>query len=422
MPPLRVCIDARTAHGAAGGIQQFIIGLVSGLSALEGGDEEYVILGDEETHRWLGAYAGDRCPIEASRAAAPRDDAVALKEAVLRLAPGVAERLGDVPLLWRAAPPPIPRSNGTLERLGVDVVHFTTQDALLTEVPSIYHPHDLQHLHLPALFSRRTRFLRERSYRAFCEQARMVAVVSSWTRDDVVRQYGLPPEKVQVVPFAPATAAYAAPTEEEAAGFVASRRLPPRFVFYPAQTWPHKNHAALLEALALLEARDGLKVHLVSTGHRNAHCDTLLERAARLGVRDRVHFLGFVSPGELQWLYRSCTAVIIPSLFEAASFPLWEAFLAGVPAACSNVTSLPAQAGDAALVFDPRAPQEIADAVRRLWTEPALAAELVRRGRENVSRFAWDRTARLFRAHYRRIAGRRLGPADEALLREPPLL
>jgi glycosyltransferase involved in cell wall biosynthesis len=421
MRPLRVCIEGRTPNAATGGVQQFIIGLVSGLSRLVDGDEEYVVLGDDQTDEWLGGHLGGGCRIERMAPPGPAPRRSALRRALGRLAAPVVTRAAKAPLLCRLLLPPVPRSSGTLERLAPDVVHFTTQSAFLTRVPSIYHPHDLQHVHLPHLFARADRCFRERTYRAFCRQAAMVAVVSSWTREDVIAHYALDPAKVQVVPFAPVTLAYAAPTEAESRALLAARRLPDRFVFYPAQTWPHKNHAALLEALAQLKAR-GLVVPLVSSGHKNAHHAVLEARARELGVGDLVHFLGFVTPAELQSLYRRCVAVVIPSLFEAASFPLWEAFQAGVPAACSNVTSLPAQAGDSALVFDPHDVTQIAEAVARLWTDEILREELAARGRRNVARFSWDRTARMFRAHYRRLAGRALDPSDEALLTAAPLL
>src|SRR4029077_12189294 len=91
-------------------------------------------------------------------------------------------------------------------------------------------------------------------------------------------------------------------------------------------------------------------------------------------------------------------AVVIPSLFEAASAPLWEAFLAGVPAACSNVTSLPDQAGDAALVFDPDDIDAIGEAIRRLWFDEQLRERLITAGHRRVQEFSWGRAARLFRA------------------------
>jgi len=139
-------------------------------------------------------------------------------------------------------------------------------------------------------------------------------------------------------------------------------------------------------------------------------------------MASQVRFLGFVTPRQLRTLYGLARAVVVPSLFEAASAPLWEAFASEVPAACSNVTSLPEQAGDAALVFDPRQPAEITAAVVRIWRDEGLRAQLVDRGRARVRAYTWERTARHFRAHYRRLAGRLLDDTDRAILTAPPIL
>lgn len=109
-------------------------------------------------------------------------------------------------------------------------------------------------------------------------------------------------------------------------------------------------------------------------------------------------------------------AVVIPSLFEAASAPLWEAWRAGTPVACSNVTSLPEQAGAAAIVFDPHDLSQIAAATLQLWTEDDVRNRLIAAGRERVGSFTWLRTARIFRAHYRRLAGRDLTADDRELI------
>jgi glycosyltransferase involved in cell wall biosynthesis len=114
--------------------------------------------------------------------------------------------------------------------------------------------------------------------------------------------------------------------------------------------------------------------------------------------------------------------VVIPTLFEAASGPLGEAFMAGAAAACSDVTSLPRQAGESALVFDPRDPAGIAAAVLKLWAGESLRTALIERGRANIARFTWDRAARHFRAWYRKVGGRELTDEDRALLSAEPLL
>jgi glycosyltransferase involved in cell wall biosynthesis len=109
--------------------------------------------------------------------------------------------------------------------------------------------------------------------------------------------------------------------------------------------------------------------------------------------------------------------MVFPSLFEGFGMPISEAFVMGAPTACSNVTSLPEQADDAALIFDPQNIDEIARTLFRLWTDDALREDLAVRARKRVSSLKWERTARIFRAHYRRLSGRQLAPQDQLLVR-----
>jgi glycosyltransferase involved in cell wall biosynthesis len=395
MSELRIAIDARLRSGAAGGVESVIVGLASGLSRIaEDAPERYYFMTYSDTDEWLQPFVHGRCTV--LHLPLPSESHLGVARAQLRAhAPWLRKAWRALPMLPGMTVHPPPRSDGFVERAGIDVIHFPIQSAFLTDLPSIYHPHDLQHIHLPEYFSARERAAREAHYQAFCRQARVVVVASRWAREDLIRQYHLPPEKVSIVPWAPVVTEYAQPTSRDLVSIRERLALPDGFILYPAQTWPHKNHLGLIEALAILQRERGLRVPLVATGFRNAFHRELERRARQLGVDGQVHWVGFVTPLELQSLYRLATAVIIPTLFEAASGPLWEAFAAGVAAACSNVTSLPEQADGAALIFDPDDPFAIADAVARLWTDSALRAQLVDRGRRNVSRYSWDRTARL---------------------------
>ncbi|MBP2667967.1 MAG: glycosyl transferase group 1 [Deltaproteobacteria bacterium] len=418
--PLKICLDARLKSGGGwGGVEQFVIGMADGLSRLTDGQEEYLFLVEEGSHEWLAPFVGGPC-----RFLSPKKPAGKPRRPgrwIFRLFPS-RDPYGHLADLAGGLTAKFPRSLGVVERAAVDIMHFTNQGAFLTAIPSIYHPHDLQHLHLPHFFTPRVRRERDARYRSFCRQARMVAVSSSWTRNDVIRQYGLPEGKVRVVPLAPLLSAYDIPGAKDLASARRKFSLPDAFLFYPAATWAHKNHVGLLEALASLKESHGLEVPAVFSGSLTEYFPEIRRRAEELGLSEQVRFLGFVTSLELQCLYRLCRCVVIPTRFEAASFPLWEAFLAGAPAACSNVTSLPEQAGDAALVFDPDDREGMADAVRRLWIEHPLRERLIRRGKENVCRFSWEKTARIFRAHYRRIAGAPLTEEDRALIEAPPVL
>lgn len=417
-----MAIDARLRSGVAGGVESVVRGLASGLSRLEeDSPERYLFLAYDDSREWLKPAMGGPCVFLSAGA---RPLAVGARSRsrsfIKRSLPGLYNALKAAPFLGQMHLPPVPRSDGRIEKAGVEVIHFTSQGAFLTPVPSIYHPHDLQHVHLPQFFSPRQRAIREGAYRAFCDQATTVAVTSSWTRRDVIEHYGLAPEKVKVLPWAPIVTEYPVPTESDLREARERFGLPDRFVFYPAQTWPHKNHLALLEAIYILKTERGVRIPFVGSGFQNEFFRVLDGRTRQLGLAEQVIWAGFVSPLQLQCLYRLATSVVVPTKFEAASGPVWEAFASGAAVACSNVTSLPEQAGDAALIFDPDDPEAIARDIFRLWTDAELRSKLVERGHARVARLSWDRTARLFRTEYRRIAGRPQSREDLELANEDP--
>jgi glycosyltransferase involved in cell wall biosynthesis len=418
--PLRVVIDARLISGSAGGVESVTAGLVAGLTGLPDGDEQYGVLVIDGHDDWIRPYVGDRVQLISVRPTG-RAARLGVRGLAKRLVPSAAYAWRRRPILPGeriAGPPP---SDGSAERWGGEVVHLIRQGGFLTPLPTIYHPHDFQHRHLPQFFTERERRHRDLWYATLCGRASMVAVASSWAREDAIRQLGLPPDRVEVVPLAPPTSALDEPTPAEVESAQTRLALPAEFIYYPAQTWPHKNHLGLVEALARLRER-GLVVPIVFSGTLTPHASVIRQRVAELGLTNQVRWLGFIAAADVRRVYELARAVVIPTRFEAASAPLWEAFLAGVPAACSNVTSLPRQAGDAALLFAPDDVEAMAAAIATLWRDEVVRATLVRRGAENVRRFNWGRTARHFRAHYRRLAGRNLTDDDQALLSAPPLL
>lgn len=402
--PLRVVLDARLISGVAGGVEQFVLGLAHGLGAL-GGPEEYLFLAHEGHTAWLEPMLAERMSLLLLPPVLSPHPLKRTLKAALPLATSVRASMRRP--RFRGLDP----SDGTIESAGADVMHFTWPGGFATSVPTIYHPWDLQHLHLPEFFTPYDRAQRDARYRTLCAQASVVAVASRWGKDDLARHYDVPLEKIAVVPIAAATAAYQPPHPADVENTRRELGLPEAFAFYPAQTWPHKNHLRLLDALALLRDRDGLRVDLVCSGHRNRFYATIDRRIRELRLSDQVRFVDFVSSGQLQALYELARCLVFPTKFEGWGMPLTEAFRAGLPATCSNVTCLPEQAGDAALLFDPDSPEQIAAALRRLWTDSRLREELGDRGRRRAAAFSWESTARVFRANYRALA--RLGMTDE---------
>jgi glycosyltransferase involved in cell wall biosynthesis len=402
--PLRICIDARLRAGQFGGVEQVLIGIAAGLSALKEGDEEFLFLTHRGEDDWIRPHVSGPCrllPVRRGRLRA--------------LGNGLAERTP-----WVGPRFAVRRSDGTAERAGADLVHFPVQDAFLTELPSIYQPHDLLHLHHPEFFSAWERKRRERIYRTHCERAQMVVAMTSWGKRDLLQRYGLPDDKVEVVPWGSVLWEYPRPSAQDVDRLRARLSLPDGFLLYPAQTWPHKNHETLLEALALIRRREGLAVPLVCPGKRNRHFRRIAARIGELDLSGTALFPGFVTPLELRGLYELATALVFPSRFEGWGLPICEAFAAGLPVASSSASSLPDLVGDVGLLFDPEDPEEIAASVLRLWRDPVLRQTLATRGRARGELFSFHHTARLFRAHYRRIGGVGLSDQDRILLTSPP--
>lgn len=418
---LRVVLDARVWDRASGGVQQWVIGLAAAFSSLEPTGDEYLFLVNPGREAWLEPFVSGPCQIVASAAAPYRPSAFSSLRAQ------VARKFPTARSTWRRLAPrrasgsAVGESDGTIEALQADVMHFTFQEAFTTDVPSLYQPWDLQHLHLPQFFSAQERARREAAYRAFCAQAQTVVVASKWVKRDLVARYGIAGERVVVVNVPPVTNAYPELTSEQLALVRSRLGVPDRFIFYPAQTWPHKNHARLVQALGMLRA-SGLRVPLVCTGEPNEQSAAVAHEVRKAGVQEDVTFLGFVPPRDVEALYRTARALVFPSLFEGWGMPVLEAFRANLPVACSNATSLPDLVGDAAVVFDPLDVTAIAAAIERIWTDDQLAVELARLGRRRVERFSWQRTALTLRAHYRRSANRPLSDQDRALIRAEPLV
>jgi glycosyltransferase involved in cell wall biosynthesis len=406
---LVVGLDARIPTGVSGGVEQVLVGLAQGLANLGDQGERYVFLANPDQRDWLAPY------VEAPVAFLDPAAAPAHRQAARRI-PGAA-------LAWRhlrRSPHVMPASDGAIERRGVQVMHFTLQfSGFKTSIPSLYQPHDLQHMHYPEFFTKDQLIFRDQHVRAWSQQASKVIVMSSWGKADVMAMLDVSSERIRVVPWAPVLDFYPIPSEDDLAVVQRKWDLPPRFIFYPAQTWRHKNHLRLIQALAVEKGR-GRKVTLVCTGALNEYHPTLADAAIKAGVASQIRFLGYVNEVEIRALYRLATALVFPSLFEGWGMPVLEAFRECLPVACSTSCMLPALVGGAAVLFDPLDADAIASAIEHLMDDEALRDRLRTDGLERAAEFTWDRTAQLLRATYRETAGIAPSTVDAGLLASKP--
>jgi glycosyltransferase involved in cell wall biosynthesis len=289
-------------------------------------------------------------------------------------------------------------------RARVDLVHSLASTApLWGRFRRVVTVHDLIYARFPEAHAG----IRDKGMKVLVPQAarrsdRVIADSLS-TRDDLVELLKVRSERIDVVPLGLGNLRRAAPLgeQETRARFDLGER---RVLLGLSAKRPHKNLLALIDALARIPAAE--RPVLVLPGYPTVHEAELRERAASDGVAADVRFPAWVSAEELEGLWALAEAFVFPSLYEGFGLPVLEAMARGVPVACSNASSLPEVAGDAALTFDPREEAAIAGALRRLLDDATLREQLRARGLARVSEFTWERTARLTLESYARTTGR----------------
>lgn len=261
-------------------------------------------------------------------------------------------------------------------------------------LPSVVSVPDLQPEFYPDFFKRDWLEWSRRRYPASCRDSTKVITLSEFSRRTIVERYGVPPEKVHAIPLA-MSAEFLLPQDDSAVAAVKAKyALPPDYAFYPANTFPHKNHATLMKAMHLLRTKRGSQLSCVFTGVRRGGHDAFLKAAEDLGLTQQVHVLGYVERRDLPLLYRGARFLVFPSLFEGFGLPLLEAMASDCPVVCSRVAGIPEVVGEAALFFDPHDPEDMADAMHCILTDERLGRSLVQAGRDRCRQFSWERTAR----------------------------
>jgi glycosyltransferase involved in cell wall biosynthesis len=278
-------------------------------------------------------------------------------------------------------------------RLDLWFCPMTNLDPRQLPVPTVITIADIQHEFYPEFFTREELKHRALMYLPSCQEATAVITISEAARKSLIEKYSLPEEKVHCV-YEAGIKRGSGPSPVPSAEQVRQKyRLPTSYAFYPANMWPHKNHSMLILGLHRLQKVYGVPLPLVMTGDDMGQWQTLEEVVRHFHLQEQVRYLGYVSAEELPSLYAGATMLVFPSLYEGFGLPLLEAMELGCPVAAANLTSIPEVVGDAALLFDPRNPDAIADACYQLLVSEGLRQTLIARGRERVGRFSWEKAA-----------------------------
>lgn len=288
---------------------------------------------------------------------------------------------------------------------GLDLVHHLGGTVPVARTaPAAVLVHDLQYTAFPEHFSPGKRAYLARAVPAAVRAAVLVTTPSAFVRGTVVDRFGVAPERVVVVPIGVTGPGGPVPGPAGPAIAAAVRRrlgVAGPFVLYPAVTWPHKDHAVLVRALAGMPAAD--RPTLVLTGAAGPAERSLAAEVDRLGLRRWARRPGRVAPADLDVLYREAAAVAFPSRYEGFGAPAVEAMARGVPVVAADATALPEVVGDAGLLVPPGDPVAWAAALGRVLGDGDLRARLAAAGPPRAARFSAAASAEAQEAAYRGV-------------------
>jgi glycosyltransferase involved in cell wall biosynthesis len=261
---------------------------------------------------------------------------------------------------------------------------------------AIFPIHDLQHRlqpEFPEVSKNGEYRRREYLYGKSIPQASAILTDSETGKEDVMQCYRADPERIFVLPYIAPTFRSSQMTSESLQHVRLKYVLPPRYLFYPAAFWKHKNHARLIQAVAILANEQNTRIPLVLAGSKRVEYDRLVPLVASLGIQDLVHFVGYVPDDDLAALYHQALALVMPTFFGPTNIPILEAWAAECAVITSDLRGIREQVGDAGLLVNPRSERAIAAAIWSLCESPRLRQELIQRGKLRAGQWTSEQFA-----------------------------
>ena len=293
-----------------------------------------------------------------------------------------------------------------LRRNPVDVLHVQFTAPPLVPCPVVVSIHDLSFEHLPETFKRRSRMQLRLTVRRSARKAAHILSLSESVREDIIKTYGIAPERVTAIPLAAPNHFTQISEEKELQRVRNTYGIRGEYILSVGSIQPRKNLKRLVGAYARLHReRLGVKLPiLVLAGKKAWLYGETLSAIEQSGVGDQIVLTDYVSESDLPALYSGALCFAYPSYFEGFGLPPLEAMKCGVPVIAGNRTSLPEVVGDAGLLVDPFDEMEIAAALARLIDNPDLRGKLRVKGLERAAKFNWHDTARRTLKVYKQVA------------------
>lgn len=255
---------------------------------------------------------------------------------------------------------------------------------------------DLAVFRMPEVYNRSRVLLWRFQYRYVCQRADLFIAVSAFTKSEMVKILGIPPEKIHVIPMGCSRKMMRVSDKNILIDLRSRYNLPEKYILFVGNNNPRKNLGRIIQAFDLMKECTDLPHKLVIAGEQGWRFDRT-QALESVGHCDDVIFTGFVPDEDLPALYSAADLFAFPTLYEGFGIPVIEAQSCGTPVVTSNLSALPEVAGNGAELVDPYDVENICEAMRKVLKDKAFAAELVKKGHENAKRFSWDASAGLLK-------------------------
>ena len=241
------------------------------------------------------------------------------------------------------------------------------------------------HLYFPEYSALKTRIVSQLVIKDLADRSKLSIACSEWDKNDIIKFLKQPQNKLVTIPMVPPGYVYSYKdmSQAEADGLIKKYNLPGKFLFYPAQFFPHKNHLRLIESIKILKEKYGEKVNVVLAGNPKVNVDNynkIKELIKKYNLEDQIFILGYIEDTEVVALYKKSTALILPTFAGPTNLTPWEAMILGTVVLCSNLFDMPEQVGDAGVTFDPRDPSDMAEKIKKVWQDENLRKKLIEEG------------------------------------------
>lgn len=254
--------------------------------------------------------------------------------------------------------------------------------------------HDLNFEHYPEFLPWVDRIYLQHFSPLFARKANRILTVSQFSKNDIHQQYGIEPEKIDVV-YNGVNELYSRITESEKVAIRNKMSKGQAYFIFIGALNPRKNIVRLFQAFDLYKQSIANPVKLMIVGEKMYWNRAIRQAYEQMKHQSDVIFTGYLAPEKLKDITSAALALTYVPVFEGFGIPIIEAFHAETPVITSNVTSMPEVAGEAAILVDPFRVEAIAEAMKSITFDPELRLRLVKAGRQQRQKFHWEQTATL---------------------------